>query len=169
MSLPLINGSRPMPPRLVRRMKKLAAQHPDLAPWELRQLVETSVDHGPFDLRWLLPSTWLHYLLGWVGGESANLILTFPLWCLAGIGLFWGFCFVIMGVQILNGGVAGAIHHQSFLFVAQGTPIARALEGRLTGQADRNAWADLLNSLGYISGYFALWGAFKLAWRGGHE
>ena len=127
----------------------------------MRVLNEDCVSPEPWTrhLYWLMPRRW-----PWlVGGPDANLILTYPLWCFAAVGLIWGFMLTVVGIEILNGGLVGAIHNGSLmLFMTRGGPTAHLLEGRLTGQAARDAWATIITHAVYVSPVFSLWGAFKV-------
>jgi hypothetical protein len=123
--------------------------------WQLK--VSAARDSWTDYLFWLMPRSWP--LL--VGGSNANLILTYPIWCCAAIGIFYGFMLAIMVVQYLSGGMRGLIDTGSALWVIQGTATAHLLEGRLHGQAYRDALAHFILYVVGISPIYSFWGAFK--------
>lgn len=100
----------------------------------------------------VMPKFWV---IG-AGGPEGSMFLLYPLYCLASIGVIWGFVLVVSAFFFFAHGMAGVV--QTWNIPA---PYSLALTGHLTGQADRNAWAHLIVMAVLVSPLFSIWGYLK--------
>ena len=125
--------------------------------WHRQQLIRDRRDgRAEFVENWwglLYPRNWV-YLFGHPDG---SMFLLYPLYCLASIGVIWGFVIVVtLFYMFAHGPINGLV--QAWNIPA---PYSLALTGRLTGQADRNAWAHLIVMAVLVSPLFSIWGYLK--------